>query len=225
MVNRLPADTGQSRRITSRRWLPAWVSAASRWPWRFRHVLGDLLASLSIALDKPFHRGRFPDRVGDFIGSVEYIGIKSTRLRSLTGEQIVMPNADLLAQPPAQLRTHGSSAASLFAHWTSTYETPRAVPQSRFQLSFAGLVMEQNDVRFDRCHLVQVWRTIRMDFESVYYVLSADYNALHGYSAGRSIFAFTKSSKSSPSSSHIQRRGYCYRNRPEFHGGMNCATS
>ena len=60
-----------------------------------QNVLGDLFASLSIALDKPF-------RIGDFLiageekGTVERIGIKSTHLRSLTGELIVMPNGDLL---------------------------------------------------------------------------------------------------------------------------------
>jgi small-conductance mechanosensitive channel len=60
-----------------------------------QNVLGDLFASLSITLDRPFVIGDFLS-VGDFLGSVEYIGIKSTRLRSLSGEQIIMPNADLL---------------------------------------------------------------------------------------------------------------------------------
>lgn len=60
-----------------------------------QNVLGDLLASLSIALDKPF-------KVGDFLvvseekGTVEYIGIKSTRLRSISGEQIIVSNGEVL---------------------------------------------------------------------------------------------------------------------------------
>jgi len=58
-------------------------------------ILGDLIASLSIALDKPFVVGDAL-RVDSFEGTVEQIGIKSTRLRSVTGEQIVLANADLL---------------------------------------------------------------------------------------------------------------------------------
>src|SRR5271156_3070488 len=58
-------------------------------------VLGDLFASLSIALDKPFVVG---DRlvIDAFIGNVEHIGIKTTRLRSESGEQIILSNADIL---------------------------------------------------------------------------------------------------------------------------------
>ncbi|HEY3732186.1 MAG TPA: mechanosensitive ion channel family protein [Steroidobacteraceae bacterium] len=58
-------------------------------------ILGDLFASLSIALDKPFVVGDSL-RVDGFEGTVEQIGIKSTRLRSITGEQIIIANADLL---------------------------------------------------------------------------------------------------------------------------------
>lgn len=59
-------------------------------------VLGDLFASLSITLDKPFEVGDFLV-LGDVLGTVERIGIKSTRLRSLSGEQIIISNGDLLS--------------------------------------------------------------------------------------------------------------------------------
>jgi len=58
-------------------------------------ILGDLFASLSIMLDKPFVIGDFIT-VGDYGGEVEDIGMKSTRLRSSTGEEIVFSNTDLL---------------------------------------------------------------------------------------------------------------------------------
>jgi small-conductance mechanosensitive channel len=58
-------------------------------------ILGDLFASLSIALDKPFGVGDLL-RIDDCEGTVEQIGIKSTRLRSVSGEQIILANADLL---------------------------------------------------------------------------------------------------------------------------------
>lgn len=58
-------------------------------------VLGDLLASLSITLDKPFRVGDLL-RVDDIEGVVEFIGVRSTRLRSVSGEQVIISNADLL---------------------------------------------------------------------------------------------------------------------------------
>jgi small-conductance mechanosensitive channel len=68
-----------------------------------QNVLGDLLASLSITLDKPFVVGDML-MLDDFHGKVEQIGIKSTRLRSVTGEQIILSNADLLK---SRLRNFG----------------------------------------------------------------------------------------------------------------------
>src|SRR6266516_3339699 len=58
-------------------------------------ILGDLFASIMIALDKPFAMGDFIV-LDEMMGTVEYIGLKTTRLRSLSGEQIVISNADLL---------------------------------------------------------------------------------------------------------------------------------
>ncbi len=60
-----------------------------------QNVLGDLFASLSILLDKPFVAGDFIV-VGDCMGVVERIGLKTTRVRSLSGEQLVFANGDLL---------------------------------------------------------------------------------------------------------------------------------
>ena len=60
-----------------------------------QNVLGDLLASLAIVLDKPFVVGDAIG-VGEVSGQVERVGIKTTRLRSVEGEQLVIANADLL---------------------------------------------------------------------------------------------------------------------------------
>jgi small-conductance mechanosensitive channel len=60
-----------------------------------QNILGDLFASLSIAIDKPFVIGDFV-MVDDMVGTVEHVGLKTTRLRSLAGEQIVFANNDLL---------------------------------------------------------------------------------------------------------------------------------
>ena len=60
-----------------------------------QNILGDLFASFSIVFDKPFVIGDFII-VGDFLGTVEYVGLKTTRIRSLSGEQLIFSNADLL---------------------------------------------------------------------------------------------------------------------------------
>ena len=87
-----------------------------------QNLLGDLFASLSIALDKPFRVGDSL-AVGDDKGTVEQVGIKSTRLRSVTGEQIVMSNGDILK---SRLRNYGllpERRAEL--QLRIAYETPR----------------------------------------------------------------------------------------------------
>jgi small-conductance mechanosensitive channel len=84
-------------------------------------ILGDLFASLSIALDKPFVIGDTL-RVDSFEGTVEQIGIKSTRLRSVTGEQIVIANADLLKSRVRNLG-RASERRALFT-LNMAYDTP-----------------------------------------------------------------------------------------------------
>jgi small-conductance mechanosensitive channel len=84
-------------------------------------VLGDLLASLSIAFDKPFRVG---DTLGidDYTGVVEDIGVKSTRLRSLTGEQLIVSNADILKSRLRNLSRMSEQRAVIGLN--IDYETP-----------------------------------------------------------------------------------------------------
>jgi len=83
-------------------------------------VLGDLFGSMSIALDKPFVVGDHL-RIDDVEGTVEYIGIKSTRLRSLTGEQVIVANADVLK---SRVRNLGRMAERrVLFRFGVTYET------------------------------------------------------------------------------------------------------
>lgn len=135
-----------------------------------QNVLGDLLASLSIALDQPFVIGDFLV-VGEHMGSVENIGIKSTRLRSLTGELIVMSNADLLS---SRLRNYGRMYERRVAFTLGvTYETPRAKLREIPPL-LRQIIAAQEGVRFDRAHFAG-YGPYSLDFEVVYHVLSPDY--------------------------------------------------
>ena len=135
-----------------------------------QNVLGDLLASLSITLDQPFVLGDFLI-VGDHMGSVENIGIKSTRLRSLTGEQIVMSNADLLS---SRVRNYGRmyERRIVFALGVA-YETPREKLE-RIPPLLRAIIEAQDGVRFDRAHFAK-YGDFSLDFEIVYYVQSPDY--------------------------------------------------
>ena len=135
-----------------------------------QNILGDLLASLSIALDKPFKVGDFL-AVGEEKGTVEHIGIKSTRLRSLNGEQIVMSNADLLG---SRVRNFGLlyERRAVFRIGI-VYETPRetiaALPDVIRQA-----IEAQEQTRFERAHFAG-FGAYSLDFEAVYHVLDPSY--------------------------------------------------
>jgi small-conductance mechanosensitive channel len=133
-------------------------------------VLSDLLASLSIALDKPFGVGDFLT-VDDCQGTVEYIGVKSTRMRSLTGEQIVLGNADLLR---SRLRNFGRmierrALFQLDVHYDTPVAALAAVPGA-----VREIIEATPDVRFDRCHLLRCAPTA-LQFEVVYFVTNPNF--------------------------------------------------
>jgi small-conductance mechanosensitive channel len=136
-----------------------------------QNVLGDLLASLSITLDRPFVVGDFLI-VDDFLGTVEYIGIKSTRLRSLGGEQIVIPNANLLN---SRIRNYTRmSERRVVFNFSVPHETPRE-KLPRIAAEVRSIIQSEPKTRFDRAHFFRIGPA-SLDFEVVYYVLSPDYN-------------------------------------------------
>jgi small-conductance mechanosensitive channel len=133
-------------------------------------VLSDLLASLSIALDKPFGIGDALT-VDDVQGTVEHIGVKSTRLRSVSGEQIIMSNADILK---ARVRNFGRLAQrrSLFTldvHYETAVAALAAVPAA-----VREIIEGTPNTRFERCHLLRLTPTA-VQFEAVFFVTQPDY--------------------------------------------------
>lgn len=136
-----------------------------------QNVLGDLFASLSIVLDKPFVNGDFLV-IGEFMGSVEYIGLKTTRIRSLSGEQLVFSNSDLLS---SRIRNYGRMFERRVVFSIGvTYQTPRE-KLKRIPLIIKEAVKAQDNTRFDRCHFMK-YGDYSLMFETVFYVMSADYN-------------------------------------------------
>lgn len=136
-----------------------------------QNVLGDLFASLSIVLDKPFVVGDFLI-LNDYMGTVEYVGLKNTRLRSLSGEQIILANSDILS---SRVRNYGRmSERRVPVTIGVTYQTPRAKLE-RIPHFIQTAVESQEHTRFDRAHFV-AFGASSLDFEYVYYIASADYN-------------------------------------------------
>lgn len=136
-----------------------------------QNILGDLFASLSIAIDKPFVIGDFII-VDDLMGTVEHVGLKTTRVRSLGGEQLVFSNNDLLG---SRIRNYKrmQERRAVFAIGV-TYDTAAE------QLAIIpGLIQQaiesQPQARFDRAHF-KSFGAFSLDFEAVYQVLKPDYN-------------------------------------------------
>ncbi|MGB5621244.1 MAG: mechanosensitive ion channel family protein [Gammaproteobacteria bacterium] len=136
-----------------------------------QNILGDLFASLSIVLDKPFVVGDFII-IDDCLGSVEHVGLKTTRLRSLSGEQLVMSNADLLS---SRIRNYGRMYERRIVFSLGvTYQTPREKLKMIPEI-IRDAIQAQDQTRFDRSHF-KSYGSFSLDFETVYHVLQPDFN-------------------------------------------------
>ncbi|MDF9800332.1 small-conductance mechanosensitive channel [Catalinimonas alkaloidigena] len=136
-----------------------------------QNILGDLFNYFVIFFDRPFE-------IGDFIiidnkmGVVEYIGIKTTRVKSLSGEQLVFSNSDLTSS-----RIHNYKRMErrrivfkVNVIYQTTLEQVKKIPSV-----LKAAVESQELTQFDRAHF-QAYGESSLDFEVVYYILSADYN-------------------------------------------------
>ena len=128
-------------------------------------ILGDLLASLSIALDKPFAPGDSL-RIDDIEGVVESIGVKSTRLRSVSGEQVILSNADMLRSRVRNLGRMPERRA-LFTLGVA-YETPPA-RLARVPALVEAAVGSVPGTRFEYCFL-RGFGESALNFEICYFV-------------------------------------------------------
>lgn len=135
-----------------------------------QNILGDVFGSLSIVLDKPFEVGDFVV-VGDFLGTVERIGIKTTRIKSLSGEQIVFSNSDLLSSRIRNYKRMYERRVlfSLGVTYQTSYEKLKLIPTI-----IREIIESQSQTRFDRAHFAR-YAASSLDFEIVYYVISSDY--------------------------------------------------
>ena len=137
-----------------------------------QNILSDLFASISIIVDKPFVIGDFIV-VGEQMGNVEKIGLKTTRVRSLTGEQIIFSNNDLLSSRVRNYKRmfERRIAFSVGVTYQTTPDQLEEIPALMEEI-----VSSQPDARFDRCHFKSLG-DFALQIETVYYVLVADYAA------------------------------------------------
>ncbi|HAB02233.1 MAG TPA: mechanosensitive ion channel protein MscS [Pseudomonas sp.] len=136
-----------------------------------QNILGDLFASLSIAVDKPFEVGDFIV-IGPLAGTVEHVGLKTTRIRSLGGEQIVMANASMISSTIQNYKR--LQERRIVFEFGLSYDTPtEAVKKAPAIVEEA--IRAQDQARFDRAHLRGFGKEA-LEFECVYIVQDPGYN-------------------------------------------------
>lgn len=136
-----------------------------------QNILGDVFNYFVIFFDRPFETGDFIV-VDDQAGTVDYIGIKTTRVKSLSGEQLVFANSHL-----TNSRIHNYKQLmrrrvvfSLGVTYQTSLENIKLIPSL-----IEGIIKEQHPVQFDRAHF-QKYGDSSLDFEIVYLVLDSDFN-------------------------------------------------
>jgi small-conductance mechanosensitive channel len=132
-----------------------------------QNILGDLFASLSIVIDKPFILGDSIS-VDDHAGTVEHIGLKTTRVRAVSGEQLIFSNGDLLKSRIRNFKrmTERRSLTKL----TIAHGTPPDT-LARIPALMRAVVEKQKDARFDHAHLTAIGET-GFVFELAYFLPS-----------------------------------------------------
>ncbi|WP_240646629.1 mechanosensitive ion channel family protein [Chitinophaga rhizosphaerae] len=133
-------------------------------------ILGDLFSYLVIFFDKPFETGDFIV-VGDKSGVVENVGIKTTRLRTLSGEQLVVANTDLTNSRVQNFKRMEKRRVvfSLGVIYETGAKRMRKIPQM-----LEAIISGRDGVQFDRAHFAG-FGDFSLNFEVVFYILSGDY--------------------------------------------------
>ena len=135
-----------------------------------QNILGDLFASLSIAVDKPFEAGDFIS-VNGVTGTVQMIGLKTTRIRSLSGEQVVMSNTNMLKQTINNFR-YLQERRIVFKFGVTYAATPEQL--EAISPLVKRIIDSEEKLRFDRGHFAAFGENA-LEFEVVYIVLDPSY--------------------------------------------------
>ena len=134
-------------------------------------ILVDVFSYFSIFFDKPFEVGDLVS-VNDFKGTVEHIGMKTTRMRSVTGEQVVLPNTSLTGSRLHNFKRMKERRMDL--KLDLTYDTKYAV-LNKIPEVIQNIIEQTPKTRFSSCHFTEFMDS-SLRFETVYYVLSPDFS-------------------------------------------------
>ena len=134
-------------------------------------ILGDLFSSLSIVMDKPFVVGDFIV-MDQFMGEVERIGLKTTRIRSLSGEQIIISNSDLLATRIRNYKRMHERRVVILLHLTHGLKTDKLRNATAI---IQSIIASKPLARVERCHFMDI-TSMSLNIETVYFALTDDYN-------------------------------------------------
>lgn len=137
-----------------------------------QNILGDLFASLSIAMDKPFEVGDFLT-VNDIAGSVEHVGLKTTRIRAVTGEQIVISNTEILKNTVHNFKRMQTRHVQFGLRVSPA--TPAELV-AKVPAALAEIVKARDKVKFERAHVKTLDQNF-VEFEVAYMMMTADYMA------------------------------------------------
>ncbi len=133
-------------------------------------VLQDLFSYFSILLDRPFELGDFII-VGDYVGTVEYVGIKTTRLKSISGEEIIIANTDLTSSRIRNFKR--MQKRRIVFKFGVVYETTTE-QLDRIPVLIAEIINNTDNTIFDRAHF-SGYGKYSLDFEVVYFIDTNDY--------------------------------------------------
>lgn len=136
-----------------------------------QNILGDLFSSFAIFFDKPFVVGDFIV-VGEHMGTVKKIGIKTTRITALQGEEIIIPNNELTSARIQNFKR--MKERRLVFRFGVTYDTPVA-KLKKIPGMIKKIIQGTRLTRFDRTHFVEFGDS-SLNFEVAYYVKSPEYN-------------------------------------------------
>ena len=127
---------------------------------------------ITILLDKPFQKGEFI-KSGDILGMVERVGVRSSRIRSINGEVIVISNSALTKRI---ISNYAQMAQRRLVHKLGVvYETSPTLMKMIPKI-IEKIIEETNDASFDRCHFTD-FGDFSLNFEIVYYIPTNDYLA------------------------------------------------
>ena len=133
-------------------------------------VLVDLFSYFTIFFDRPFEIGDFIV-VGEYMGTVEHVGIKTSRIRSLGGEELVFSNTDLTnSRLKNYKRMHKRRVVfQIGVKYDTTLENIKEIPSV-----IKGIIDSVPDTEFDRSHFYS-YGDFSLNFETVFYVINNDY--------------------------------------------------